>query len=179
MMRLWFPAAIALAVSSLAGCAQPRVQSVSMGAGNVPLSAADVDFVTRASRASAAEIATGELAQRLGGSYSVRQFGALMLRDHGMANAELAVIANRSGIVPSQDADAQHHANAQMLMRLNGPEFDRQYAAHMVKDHEAAVALFEKQSASGYNVEITQFATKNLPVLREHLRMARALPGPQ
>jgi putative membrane protein len=47
----------------------------------------------------------------------------------------------------------------------------------MVKDHEKAVALFEKQAKRGDAEELKQFASQTLPVLQEHLKMARSLTG--
>ena len=140
------------------------------------LSSGDRQFVTMAAQGSWAEIATGELARTNGGSESVRQFGQRMIQDHTAANKELATIAGRFGVTPPQGPDAKHQAEAQMMAKLKGAEFDRMYGAHMVKDHEMTVALFEKQSKGGDNAELRQFATKQLPILMEHLKMARALP---
>jgi putative membrane protein len=47
----------------------------------------------------------------------------------------------------------------------------------MLKDHEKDVSEFEKQSTKGTDPEVKAFASKTLPTLQEHLRMARALPG--
>jgi putative membrane protein len=130
-----------------------------------------------AAHGSWAEIATGELAQKNGASDAVKQFGQRMVQDHGMANKELETIAGKLGITPPKGPDAKHQADAQMLAKLKGAEFDRQYSAHMVKDHEMTVALFEKQSRGGGNAELKQFAAKQLPILQEHLKMAKALPA--
>jgi len=45
----------------------------------------------------------------------------------------------------------------------------------MVKDHEQAVSLFEKESKKGDSDELKQFASTTLPTLQEHLKMARGL----
>jgi putative membrane protein len=45
----------------------------------------------------------------------------------------------------------------------------------MVKDHDSAVALFEKESRSGSDPELKAWAGKTLPVLREHQKQARDL----
>jgi len=47
----------------------------------------------------------------------------------------------------------------------------------MVKDHEEAVALFEKESKSGSDADLKSFAGKTLPTLQDHLKMAKALPS--
>jgi putative membrane protein len=45
----------------------------------------------------------------------------------------------------------------------------------MVADHQKAVAIFEVEAEKGSNKELQAFATKTLPTLKEHLKMARAL----
>ncbi len=47
----------------------------------------------------------------------------------------------------------------------------------MVADHQKAVALFTKESTNGKDPELKAFATKTLPTLKEHLEMAKKLPG--
>jgi putative membrane protein len=61
--------------------------------------------------------------------------------------------------------------------------FDRAYMADMVEDHRMDVADFRKQSQTGSDPEIRDFARHTLPTLREHLRMAvetsRAVGAPR
>ena len=44
----------------------------------------------------------------------------------------------------------------------------------MVKDHETDVQDFETQAKQGGDPDIKAFANKTLPVLKQHLEMARA-----
>lgn len=68
--------------------------------------------------------------------------------------------------------DMQGHEN---LESLSGTEFDRAYAAKMVKAHEMAIHKFEMASAQLQDPELKKYADKTLPVLRSHLRMAEDL----
>ena len=58
---------------------------------------------------------------------------------------------------------------------MSGKKFDHEYGNFMVKDHEKAVKLFRKEADKGDNGELKQFASKTLPTLEEHLKMARDL----
>jgi len=71
-------------------------------------------------------------------------------------------------------AEGKH---GKMVKDLSNKEknFDKDYVNAMVKDHEKAVKLFERTSKKGDSEEIRQFAGKQLPVLQEHLKMARDL----
>jgi putative membrane protein len=159
-----------------AACTHTDRGATSASAGG-SISSNDRQFVTMAAHASWAEVDTGQLAQKNGGSDAVRQFGARMVQDHGMANKELEAIAGKLGMTPPKEPDAKHQATSKMLSALNGAAFDKAYSAQMVKDHDMTIALFEKQSKGGENAELRQFAAKQLPILREHHKMAQSLPG--
>jgi putative membrane protein len=46
----------------------------------------------------------------------------------------------------------------------------------MAEDHQKAIDMFTDKADDEKN-EITAFAEKNLPVLRQHLEQAKTLPG--
>jgi putative membrane protein len=59
------------------------------------------------------------------------------------------------------------------LAKRSGPAFDKAYADDMVKDHEEVIAAFEKEASSGQKPDIKAFASKTLPTLQDHLKMAQ------
>ena len=59
------------------------------------------------------------------------------------------------------------------LQELKGTEFDTAYMKHMVKDHKEDIAEFQKEAENGDDADIKNFASKTLPTLQEHLRMAQ------
>ena len=61
------------------------------------------------------------------------------------------------------------------LEAKSGDEFDRAYMQQMVKDHQAAIELFQKQAQDGQNAQLKQFAQQTLPKLQDHLRMAQQI----
>jgi putative membrane protein len=61
------------------------------------------------------------------------------------------------------------------LSHLNGPEFDREVQQHAVKAHEKAIKLFQNEAVAGQDPDLKAFAQKTLPVLQQHLAMARQL----
>src|SRR6185312_9909376 len=61
------------------------------------------------------------------------------------------------------------------LEGLKGEQFDRAYLQQLVKDHEKAVALFQREADRGKNAELKQFANDTLPTLKDHLQMAKNL----
>ena len=45
----------------------------------------------------------------------------------------------------------------------------------MVKDHTKDVADFQKESKSGVDPDVKEFATKTLPTLQDHLKQAKQI----
>jgi|GEM_PF-1937261 len=62
-----------------------------------------------------------------------------------------------------------------MLETLAGQEFDRAFAAKMVKGHEQAIRKFETAADNLTDADLKKYAEKTLPTLRKHLKMAQEL----
>jgi len=140
-------------------------------------SATDSDFVMKAGQAGMAEVAAGRMAEKQGQSAATKSFGKRMVTDHTKAGDALKRAAEKSGAkVPTTTSEEQKQA-AEKLAGLRGDAFDKAYAEQMVKDHEEAVALFDKESTSGSDADLKAFAGMTLPTLQDHLKMAKALPG--
>jgi putative membrane protein len=60
------------------------------------------------------------------------------------------------------------------MQKLSGAQFDRAYMDDMVADHKQDVAEFKKEASSGKDNEVKSFATKTLPTLEDHLKMAES-----
>jgi putative membrane protein len=97
-----------------------------------------------------------------------------MVKDHSKANTELMSLAKSKQIDVKTKTDMSKEAMA-VLGKQSGAAFDRAYMDEMVKDHQKTVALFEQQSKNGDDAELKAWAGKQLPNLREHLKMAQDL----
>ena len=150
--------------------------AVGSGVATAASSSTDSDFVMKAGQANMAEIATGKIAESNGMSAATKAFGKRMVADHTKAGEGLKKAAKKSGAnVPSSVSDEQK-ADADKLKAEKGADFDKAYAAQAVKDHEAAVSLFQEEASSGSDADLKAFAAKTLPTLQEHLKMAKMLP---
>jgi putative membrane protein len=135
----------------------------------------DVRFIMAASAAGQTEILASRMAASHTQSTDVQSFAQTMINDHTKANDELLSLAKKDGYsVSSTPTEAQESALSQ-LEPLKGADFDKAYAAMMVKDHQGAVSLFQSEASSGSNSDIKSFAAQTLPVVEHHLTMANAL----
>ncbi|HEY9849748.1 MAG TPA: DUF4142 domain-containing protein [Leptolyngbyaceae cyanobacterium] len=137
----------------------------------------DRQFVTQAARDGIAEVQLGQLAAQRGSSDAVKQFGQRMVRDHTQANDRLRQIASEKGFSLPTDMGSQNQSVREKLSRLSGAEFDRQYMQHMVEDHTKGLALYQTQAEQGEDADLKAFAAQTVPVLQEHLQLARSISG--
>jgi len=135
----------------------------------------DQTFVNKAVASDLAEINISRLAVKNSKDEGVKKFAQRMIDDHGKTSKELLDLVNKKSMKAPERMDAEHDRLAKKLTSLSGSEFDKAYVAGQVKDHEAAVALFESQSKDGKDDDLKAWAKKTLPHLREHLKMAKEL----
>jgi putative membrane protein len=137
---------------------------------------ADTDraFIKMAASSGQAEIQLGKLAAERADRSEVRDFAKRLEKDHTQADLELLKILNAQRINVSRDMEP-YQAAAADLIKLRGAEFDRAYLRHMVKEHDEAVAQFAAEANKGRNPELKAYAAKVLPILQEHLQLARDL----
>lgn len=138
------------------------------------LTPGDSTFATKAAQGGMAEVKLGELAKEKASSQAVKDFGQKMVDDHTKANDELKGIAGRKGITLPESLDSKDQANYDRLSKLSGPAFDRAYMRDMVTDHRTDVNEFKREANGGTDADLKAFASKTVPTLEEHLRLAES-----
>ncbi|WP_213949200.1 DUF4142 domain-containing protein [Luteibacter sp. dw_328] len=139
-------------------------------------SAADTDFVRKASSGNLTEIALGKLAADQASSDDVKKYAARMVTDHTQGNEQLGKLAGSKGIQIATAPDVAQQHDIDRLKGLDGAAFDRAYSDVMVRSHKLTAGLYELEATKGEDTEIRAFAHDTLPVLREHEKLADSLP---
>src|SRR6478672_8230657 len=134
---------------------------------------ADHAFVTQAAKGGLAEVQLGQLAADKASSDEVKKFGQRMVTDHSKANDELKSLAQSKNVTLPTDLDPKDKATHDRLAKLSGAAFDRAYMQHMLADHRKDVNEFKKESTSGKDSDVKAWASKTLPTLEEHLKLAQ------
>jgi putative membrane protein len=130
-------------------------------------------FLTHAAQDSEAEVELGKLAQEKAADAKVKEFAARMQTDHTKSGAEVRALGAKKGVTLPTGL-GPHAAMKTRLEKLQGASFDQAYMKGMVDDHTKAVREFETASKSS-DPDVKAFATKTLPTLREHLRLAQEI----
>lgn len=144
-------------------------------AADTGLSSRDKKFIKEAASYGLFEVRLGEIAQEKGESKDVKDFGSLMVTDHGKANAELNRVAKKNNVKVSDQLGPSYKRTIDRLLKLTGADFDYEYIKVMVKDHKKNSAVFRKAIQELNNPELKKFASKTLQVINGHLKQAEYL----
>jgi putative membrane protein len=140
-----------------------------------PLGKEDSMFVMEAAAGGMEEVEMGNLAQQQATNQRVKDFGAMMVRDHSKANDELKSLASSRGITIPATLPAGKQKDLDNMKKMTGKSFDQHYVNMMVEDHQKDVAKFKKQSTSGKDEQLKTWAGQTLPTLQTHLDSIQAI----
>jgi putative membrane protein len=129
----------------------------------------DASFYKTLAQGGIAEVEAGTLAQQKAADPKVKDFGAMMVKDHSAANEQLKALAASKGIDLPGSSSASQMATKAKLEVLSGDTFDKSYVQDQVKAHRATVELLKKEIAAGQDPDAKAFAQKVLPTVQSHL----------
>jgi putative membrane protein len=109
----------------------------------------------------------------------VKDFGAMMVKDHSAANDKLRVIAEGKGIKLPTSPSLMQMTSKTKLELLKGNTFDKSYIKGMVEDHEEDIKEFQQEASSGQDPDAKAFAAATLPTLMAHLKKIREIASAQ
>lgn len=133
-------------------------------------------FVATAASSDMYEIEAGKLAQENGTAQAVKDFGAMMERDHTKSSTDLKAAAGQvEGVTVPTEMMPKHQALLDAL-RGAGTSFDDVYKTQQLQAHQEALALMQNMSTNGEAGPLKDFATKTAPVIETHLGHAEMLP---
>ncbi|HEV7349349.1 DUF4142 domain-containing protein [Telluribacter sp.] len=135
----------------------------------------DAEFAVAAADGGMFEVQMGELAQRSGTSPQVKEFGKMMVTDHGKANEELKKLAQQKNITLPTTLSQDKQDKYNNLAKKTGRDFDRAYADLMVSDHKEDIEEFRETAEDGKDAELKSWAASKVPALEMHLERAQAM----
>jgi putative membrane protein len=134
----------------------------------------DADFAVAAADGGMLEVELGKMAVEKGVSKQIKSLGAMMVRDHSMANEELKAAAKAKHITLPSLMSEKCQKKVSGLSEKKGADFDKAYADLMVSDHKADIDEFKKEAGKGMDAGLAAWAKGKLPILEHHLVMAEA-----
>ncbi|MFN2566185.1 MAG: DUF4142 domain-containing protein [Gemmatimonadaceae bacterium] len=140
----------------------------------------DATIVAIFDAANTADIETGALAAERGHSREVRDFGAMLARDHAQVRQLGRDLAKKLGVTPTppkDDAAAKAHAQAVASLRSkSGAEFDRAFLQHEAAFHKSVIDAVQSTLLPAIkNDELRSLVVKVAPAFEAHMLAAQNL----
>lgn len=142
---------------------------------NLAVDKEDSDFAVDAANGNATEIALGNLAVKNGRSKKVKNFGMMMVKDHGKTNIKLMALSKAKDLNLPAQPDSTQQKMIDGLSKKTGDAFDKQYINMMIEDHKKDIMEFTTASTKVQDPDLKNFAIKTLPVLKTHLDAITAI----
>lgn len=112
------------------------------------------------------EVQAGKIAQKNGQSEAVREYGAMLVKDHTAADKKVAELATKQNI-DLRAATPAPGANDMGTM-ASGPDFDKKFAQEMLDDHRKDLAaVTEARNATG-DPQLKKLLGDMIPTLEKH-----------
>jgi putative membrane protein len=164
---------LALLAGSLASPASSRAQSAAAKLD-------DPTIVAIFDAANTYDIETGSLAVKKGSSKEVRDFGAMLVRDHTNVRRQGRDLAKSLGVTPTPPKNfalAKAHLAAMKSLRgLRGKAFNRAFLKHEVDYHNAVIdAINQTLMPAIQNAQVKGLVTKVAPAFVAHRDAAQSL----
>ncbi|MGQ0640453.1 MAG: DUF4142 domain-containing protein [Gemmatimonadaceae bacterium] len=127
------------------------------------------------------DIATGNLAAKKATRADVKEFGAMLARDHEQVRQQGRDLAKKLGVTPTAVAKdfalLKNHEDAmKKLNGLTGAAFDRAFLEHEVAYHKAVIdAVTTTFLPAIQNAELKAFVQKVAPAFQAHMLAAEQL----
>lgn len=172
-----FPIASVLAVGAVVFTL--RTVSAAPAPASAPTRALDdATIVAIFDAANTSDIETGDLGAKKGSTKAIRDFGAMLSRDHKTVRQQGRDLAKKLGVVPTPPADDEgakaHAAILKKLNSLSGAEFDKAFLQNEVGYHDAVIAAVQKTLLPAIqNAELKDLVVKVAPAFAAHRDAAK------
>ena len=179
-MRRIAVAGLVVALSASGAFAASATSWMNQGRTIAPAPLDDATIVAIFDAANTADIETGTLAAERGSTKEVRDFGAMLARDHKMVRQQGRDLAKKLGVTPTPPADDQgardHAAAMKRLRALSGAEFDHAFLQHEVAFHKAVIDAVKSTLLPAIrNAEVKELVVKVAPAFEAHMMAAENL----
>ena len=135
----------------------------------------DASFYKDAAAGGMSEVELGQLAQDKASTPAVKEFGAMMVKDHSAADDRLKRLAMSEQVSLQGGPTVLQKATKAKLDMMSGESFDKSYIKGMLDDHKADIKDFQKEASDGKDPQARAFAAATLPTLKHHLQRAEAI----
>ena len=153
--------------------------SAALAADTPTLDKGEQAFVAKATADNSMQIALAQVALDRSASPKVHALAQRIIDDHQALNRKFTDFSVAKKARGQAHGTPNHDVTEDKLrlQNLQGDALDKAFAGMMVKEHQQIIPLYERAARDANSPKLQQIASDGLPLLREHLQMARALSG--
>lgn len=159
--------------------AQQRAQQAGQKAGAGAQAAADQMqnpdpmFAREAAADNLFEIQAGQNVEQKAQNQQVKQLAQRLVQDHQRAQQQLEQAAQQDKIQLPTSLEDWQQAKLQHMEKHQGQQAEMNFAFGQVGDHTADILKYRYEAEHGQNAQLKQYAQQQIPILEEHLQLAR------
>jgi putative membrane protein len=116
------------------------------------------------------EIELGQLAQKKSGDANLVSYATGLAKEHMSALVDLADLIKEEDIEQSKVLSSDAQRELDRMSRLNGGDFDREFANMMVSDHKKSIETYRKALAGAEHTDMIAYIEGLIPKLERHLQ---------
>ena len=170
------PATVVTPAPAVAVVTPAAPATVVLGAGS--FTAIDRDFAFNAALSNMLEIGASQMAPRHTSSADVSNLAATINQHHTMAMNDLMAIMRSRGMAVPGDLSPEKRHLMDKLGTDYGSEYDRDFVRYVgIQAHQQDIAYFQAQIPRMGDPALRDWATRNLPLMQQHLNMALDIYG--
>ena len=133
------------------------------------------EFLKKVTNSGMAEVQAAKLAQQKATIDAVRNFAAMLERDHTAVNQQVKTLADQRNVALPTTISDDNQKMYNDMDKMTGKAFDKDYISMMIKAHGDGISLFEDTRSNASDIDVKNFADKTLPTLKIHLDSAKAI----
>ena len=133
------------------------------------------EFLKKVTNSGKAEVQLAKLAQQKATIEAVKNFAAMLERDHTAVNQQVKGLADQRNVALPVTISDDKQKMYNDMDKMKGKAFDKDYISMMIKAHGDGISLFEDTRSNASDIDVKNFADKTLPTLKMHLDSAKAI----
>jgi putative membrane protein len=139
------------------------------------VSSSSKKFLDHMAKDSQGEVQIAQMVESKTSNPQVKQFAQKLEQDHTQMDQQMQSTMSQLGMTMPQPLTAQQQQLQSKLQSASGTQFDKDFVNAQVQDHQKDVSEVQQHLKSVTDENVKQLLQQALPVLQQHLQMAKQL----
>jgi putative membrane protein len=147
----------------------------SSNSGSSKISQPEKQFLDHMAKDSQGEVQLAQMAESRASNQQVKDYAKKLVQDHQNLNQQMQSFMSQNSMSMPQPMTAEQQQMKSRLQGLSGSQFDKAFIDGAVEGHQKDVSAVQQHIQTAQDDQVKQLLEKALPVLQQHLQMAKQL----